>query len=91
MSEKQTQGQRIYPGIANIDITDTKPGDYWKDTSTGAWMVRCPVGELGNLGNHAVIEHTDGTITVSPSIRIVGEKTWHGYLNHGTWHEIVEE
>lgn len=51
------------------------------------WMVRTPNGHLGDLGSHDVIEHDDGTITVSPSI-LVSDNTgelYHGFLEHGVW------
>ena len=52
-----------------------------------------PESVQGNLANHEVTEHEDGTITVSPSILIetswAGEPvTWHGYLERGVWREV---
>lgn len=70
-------------------------GDYRR--SAGKWECR-PPGDYpetvqGSLGNHEVVEHEDGTITVSPSILIqttwAGEPvTWHGYLERGVWREV---
>lgn len=89
MSEnKDFKGKRVYPGIAELEVSETQTGDYWKDTSAGTWYGRCPSGELANLAGHTITEHLDGTITVTPSILVQGEKTWHGYLNHGVWQEI---
>jgi hypothetical protein len=34
---------------------------------------------------HAVIEHEDGTITVSPSIVMPAGQRWHGFLVRGIW------
>lgn len=58
----------------------------------GIWFCCSPNGHTGNLCNHTVIEHEDGTITVSPSILIQvsdsnGNKTelWHGFLERGVW------
>lgn len=63
------------------------PGEYGKD-KRGAWMARAPRGHLGDLSNHDVTEHEDGTITVSPSIQITdGDGQWHGYLERGVWRE----
>lgn len=51
-----------------------EPGDYgrWKDE----WFIRCPIDTehrmTGNLSSHDVVEHEDGTITVSPSILDIG-------------------
>lgn len=54
-----------------------------------------PTGLGGRLGDHEVVEHDDGTITVSPSILAWTtwgpEKVrheWHGYLERGTWREV---
>jgi hypothetical protein len=55
----------------------------------GKWMVKTPNGHLGNLGNHEVEEHEDGTITVLPSI-LVSDNTgelYHGFLRRGGWSE----
>ncbi len=37
--------------------------------------------------NHKVVEHLDGTITVSPSILVSRGQPdeWHGYLEQGVW------
>ena len=47
---------------------------------------------MGNLTNHEVKEHEDGTITVAPSILIgvreSGKEQWHGFLEHGVWREV---
>lgn len=60
-------------------------GDYGK-TVTGKWMARPPGSHLGDLSNHEVAEHEDGTITVAPSILVDDGRTqWHGYLVRGVW------
>lgn len=73
-----------------------KPGDYGKGID-GLWYARSPwkysSGCLGigdGVKGHKVIEHEDGTITVSPSILITffapnGKVEWHGYLERGDW------
>jgi hypothetical protein len=66
-----------------------RPGAYGRVMSDGewTWYACTPNGHLGNLGAHDVTEHDDGTITVSPSIRVsdgTGE-LWHGYLERGVW------
>lgn len=69
-----------------------KSGQYGKHRR-GTWYCippnRDPFGFVGNLSRHDIVEHEDGTITVSPSILItvnnVGE--WHGYLEKGMWRE----
>lgn len=75
------------------DNTLPQAGEYGKD-EIGHWYCVPPNTDLlGNLSNHTVIEHEDGTITVSPSILIGlrnGEhrKEWHGYLERGVWREV---
>lgn len=62
----------------------------------GVWGVCCPViGGIGLLRLHTVREHEDGTITVAPgdgssnSILIGdGQRSWHGYIDHGVWREV---
>jgi hypothetical protein len=56
------------------------------------WYCCTPNGLFGDLANHTVTEHGDGTITVHPSIlvssgRNKGQPSWHGYLTNGVWRE----
>lgn len=67
-----------------------QPGDYSK--MPYGWICMTPNGEVGTLVKHAITEHEDGTITVSPSILIYPHKTergespgWHGFLERGVW------
>jgi hypothetical protein len=70
-----------------------QPGDYCKVTSDepGAapghtvWYIRDPAGSVGQLRDHKVTEHDDGTITVSPSILNPRPGGWHGFLERGEW------
>jgi hypothetical protein len=71
---------------------DGVDGGYCPVLSDGVrtWMVRTPNGHLGNLGNHDVTEHEDGTITVSPSIVVSNPQEgelYHGFLREGVWSE----
>ena len=66
------------------------PGDYAYalDPGKGLWIVRAPNGDEGSLlqgRGHEVVEHEDGTITVSPSIQFETGQRWHGYLKAGKW------
>lgn len=62
-------------------------GDYGK--LNGVWMAHAPGGGLGDLSQHDVVEHEDGTITVSSSILIEnGKVQWHGYLERGVWRRV---
>jgi hypothetical protein len=51
------------------DKSYTRGGDY-APYELGGWIIRDPDGRIGWLhpSKHQVIEHQDGTITVSPSI-----------------------
>ncbi len=84
----QTIGSRIY-GYAGAGIP--KVGEYGKDDRNDEWFAMCPSEKrlLANLSAHEVIEHEDGTITVSPSILVTGhDGQWHGYLERGVWREV---
>lgn len=63
------------------------PGDYgkWEDK----WYGQTPNDMLAGLEKHIIVEHEDGTITVSPSILVKGgqDESWHGYLERGIWRE----
>lgn len=83
---------RVAP-VKNADgseLTEDQRAQWWNKPY---WMACSPNGHVGNLVNHQVTEHEDGTITVSPSIRIYLPKTeerpekelWHGYLERGVW------
>jgi hypothetical protein len=46
-------------------------GAFWKDASQ-RWMVVCPNGVPVDVSTWQVEQHSDGTITVSPSILVYG-------------------
>lgn len=81
------QGNRVYDKAPH----ELKPGEY--SNWNGLWVICTPNGKHGNITKHTVVEHEDGTLTVSPSIlintSIDGGKTWieewHGFLEHGVW------
>ena len=65
-------------------------GEYCYSEEYGCFMACTPDGRLANLGKHVVVEHSDGAITVKPSILVHGggnDGSWHGYLTHGEWTE----
>lgn len=76
-----------------------EPGDYFK--LGGEWLVRPPESALypttvcARITRHSVVEHADGTITVSPSILMgmAGDDSdfgkWHGFLEAGVWREVL--
>ena len=59
------KGQRLADGF--VGAPDR--GSYWRDED-GSWSCCTPNGRIGSLANHAVTEHEDGTITVTPSILV---------------------
>ena len=74
---------------------NVQPGDYWKvllNKGSVEWYACVPTGWLGCLVDHKVIEHEDGTITVSPSIQTSAPEPspryWHGYLERGVWRAV---
>lgn len=68
-----------------------QPGDYGKQPD-GEWYCVTPSGRFGGLSKHSVVEHEDGTITVSPSILVsepnIDNTPYHGYLERGVWREV---
>lgn len=88
MAEHEVMGTRV-DGISLLWGDSGIRGGYCPVVSGGkrTWMVLTPNGHLGNLANHDVVEHEDGTITVSPSI-LVSDHTgelFHGWLERGEW------
>lgn len=69
-------------------LHEMEPGDFGVDR--GDWTCRAPNGFGGLLRRHEVVEHEDGTITVSPSILIhrPSDGEWHGFLERGVWREV---
>jgi len=81
------RGRRIYPD--KNGILAFAEGDYGFDPRISHWVVRPPGCHAGGIPDHEVVEHEDGTITVSPSILLDdGDMTWHGYLERGVWREV---
>ena len=72
------------------EFTDCEREQWW---TKPYWMCCTPNGHSGTLCAHTVVEHEDGTITVSPSILIRTSydsgktmvELWHGYLELGIW------
>jgi hypothetical protein len=72
-----------------------QPGDYCKvpdgidPRGGGWWYCIAPTGHQGAIGPpvHTVVEHEDGTISVTPSLVFdtVPEKGYHGHLTGGVW------
>ena len=69
------------------------PGDYGFWFDGGHWVAITPNDHGANLGSHKVVEHDDGTITVSPSIAVSTSRqgkplqVYHGFLECGVWRE----
>jgi hypothetical protein len=81
------KGRRLPDGATILE-----EGDYAKRTDGEGWYIRPPGSQVGTIlttpGHHAVEEHEDGTITVSPSILQSGSTTWHGFLERGVWRTV---
>lgn len=85
-------GKRVYPKEGEIGVWN--PGEYGKDSS-GRWFAFAPVENGGPLlinkpeYSWNIEEHEDGTISVTPSIRVMGGNgepdIWHGHLTRGVW------
>jgi hypothetical protein len=82
-----------------VDVGELGSGEKWWYGCLPNWVegniMACHgIGIGGTPGGHTVIEHEDGTITVSPSIlwgpdQMPGypETHWHGFLERGIWRE----
>ena len=71
---------------------ELQPGDYAYALNEinpphQLWIMKAPNGDLGSLRGsvHQIVEHDDGTLTVSPSIQFETGQRWHGYLKAGIW------
>lgn len=77
--------------VAGFDWHWWEPGDYGFMADEERWHGCTPNGEPANLASHTVVEHEDGTITVSPSILVTTTRhravleLWHGFLERGVW------
>lgn len=91
------QGRRIYPD-SDGTFRWLERGDYMLEPKSGRWLARVPDPrtndmDMSDLSSHQVVEHEDGTITVSPSIGHHGNTPegnrvyWHGFLERGVWRE----
>ena len=97
MSGETLQGRRLpdsifgEPGGGWENWKDSQPGDYMivrrELQGKDALYIRDPAGRVGACRDHAVTEHEDGTITVSPSI-FDAPDGWHGWLERGVWRSV---
>jgi hypothetical protein len=82
------KGRRLPDGFDDrpeFTWAEVLPGDYWKRRD-GSFYLNSPDGEHGAVNERwTVIEHEDGTITVSPSIWFNTPRGWHGFLKAGIW------
>lgn len=81
-------GRRVY----GKEPHEFEPGDYGRwERDDNNWYAETPNGHGANLSSHHVVEHEDGTITVSPSIAVsttsggIPEQVYHGFLERGVW------
>jgi hypothetical protein len=90
-----TQGIRLQPTRTDEsgEWVRPVPGAYWFESKAGTWSAMPPGAPehcRGSLSDHTVIEHEDGTISVSPSILASMSPlfSWHGFLERGNWREV---
>ena len=90
---KPTEQAIRLPDVARGDLPtglDEARVCYWLEPDTGTWWIYLPTAGIGRLTKHNVVEHEDGTITVTPSIAQGRPgKPWdrHGFLTRGEWRE----
>lgn len=67
------------------NIFSVLPGSFWKQD--GLWYAMTPNNQYVGLAKHSVVEHEDGSITVSPSIEVSTGSIfyYHGFLERGVW------
>lgn len=81
----------ITPGVrrdSSAPVWNLAAGEYLVRDGV-AWV--CLPSGVGpsQLRGWDLVEHDDGTITVSPSIHDVGTPNgWHGFLERGVWREV---
>jgi hypothetical protein len=85
--ESAVIGRRVSADDVRQRFETLKPGDYY--LLDGHWGGITPNDHHCNLAAHIVVEHADGTITVTPSIRVFNNvcELWHGFLTNGVWKE----
>ena len=84
----------LYSDPNSLNVFDDTRMCYWH-TDAG-WELYIPSCGAGLLSKHQVVEHEDGTITVTPSIRMWGHHQHqqimrHGYLTRGMWHGCEDD
>lgn len=78
--------------VARMADVDHSVVCYWRDEC--GWWIYLPGCGAGVLQKHHVEEHSeDGSISVSPSIRMRGHDNGtpterHGFLERGEWREV---
>lgn len=85
---KITIGRRVYPDEKGV--IHLRAGDYVKDPKEGYFVIKTPNGIVASIMNHKVIEHEDGTITVSPSV-VVKNKYLHEFESKDQFMILREE
>lgn len=91
-----TQGRRL-ADVERGKLPEPWPsvGDYWREVDGETlveWWVVVPSAHPvpSACPGHNVVEHEDGTITVSPSLLVhYGDgEAWHGFLERGIFREV---
>jgi hypothetical protein len=74
--------------VADFEDIDPACICYWRGADD-VWLLYFPKCCIGHLARHHVVEHEDGTITVSPSIIMpcYDGTQRHGFLERGSWRD----
>src|SRR5207253_672296 len=85
-SELEVAKRLSVPPEKELPEIDPAVISYWRDAA-GLWWIYLPRAGAGVLSQHTVTEHEDGTISVTPSIKLTGHGgVRHGHLTRGQWH-----
>lgn len=91
------QGRRLDDVLRGDLPPAYQRGDYWREVDAdGAlvdWFCVAPStlhAAPSRLSRHQVVEESDRTISVTPSIQVFyGDGAiWHGFLTRGEWREV---
>lgn len=97
MGNETVKGRRVPLNKDGFFVDFGQPGDFGRIKRTIEqvhglqdqlyWQVIAPDGSSCKLSPeiHEVFEHSDGSISVTPSIVT---KTWHGWLVAGVWKAV---
>lgn len=79
--------------VAYEELGDDPDSISYAKTDDGTWWVYLPGVGKGRCSNHAAEENADGTLTLSPSLKMdAGPYGYrHGYLTNGIWNPCADD